>query len=191
MLVAETIKCTECGANLKVAAMPTPGKRIRCPKCGEPFVPQAKEKEEEEEEREEVETRPAVRAGRSRLRDEDEEVEKSPRKVRGRSKGPVEFDGTAGDFFTMYLLFMLLTIITAGLAFPWTSTMLEKWKTEHTLIEGRRLSYNGTGMQLLGLFIVMYFFIIITLGIYMFWAIPKYFKYIAEHTYFADERRRR
>ena len=32
--MAEVIECTECGAKLKVAALPAPGKKIRCPKCG-------------------------------------------------------------------------------------------------------------------------------------------------------------
>lgn len=42
------IQCTGCAAILKLPGSPAPGKRIRCPKCGEVFVPELAPVEEKE-----------------------------------------------------------------------------------------------------------------------------------------------
>ena len=183
MIVAETITCTECGAKLKVAALPAPGRKIRCPKCQASFTPELPDEDDDEKERDEA--RPAARSRRQRDEDDDDRGE-APRRRSSRSRHAFEFDGSAGDFFVVYLLTGVLTAITFGLAFPWTICMFERWKTEHTLINGRRLRFEGAGGDLFVLFIVTYFFIFITFGIYMFWAAPKILRWIAEHTDFED-----
>jgi hypothetical protein len=38
--VPEIVTCTGCGSKLKVAAMPPPGKKLRCPNCQAVFAPQ-------------------------------------------------------------------------------------------------------------------------------------------------------
>lgn len=40
-----TIKCTNCGAGLKTAQEIPPGKKVKCPKCNQPFVVQAEDEE--------------------------------------------------------------------------------------------------------------------------------------------------
>src|SRR4051794_11062196 len=139
--MAETIMCTECDAKLKVATMPPAGRKIRCPKCGEPFFPKT-QKPDDDEEKDLGDNLPARKTSRSVDKEDDYEA---PRRSRRKARSAFEFDGTAGDFFMVYLLTILLTVITFGLAFPWTCCMFEKWKTEHTLVNGRRLSFNGTG----------------------------------------------
>ncbi len=49
-IVPETVTCTECGAKLKVAALPPPGKKMRCPKCQAAFLPEQPLPDEDEEE---------------------------------------------------------------------------------------------------------------------------------------------
>ena len=41
--MAQTIKCTECGAVMKTATPVPAGKRVKCPKCGKPFTVAAEE----------------------------------------------------------------------------------------------------------------------------------------------------
>ena len=117
--------------------------------------------------------------------DDDDEYDRPKKKKR--RVGDFEFDGTAGDFFPVFLITTLLTMFTFGLAFPWTLCMLKRWECEHTLINGRRLRFDGTGSAALGLILVSYFLIIITLGIYSFWAVPKITGWVVENTAFEDE----
>src|SRR5579884_3992350 len=41
--MATLVTCPECDTNLKLAAEPTPGKKVKCPKCETVFVPGAGE----------------------------------------------------------------------------------------------------------------------------------------------------
>jgi uncharacterized membrane protein YjgN (DUF898 family) len=173
----ESVTCTECGAKLKMAALPAPGKKIRCPKCGEPFFPERPDEDDDRDERPLAKTRPR--------RNDDDDYE-APRKKGGRAGRGFEFDGSGGDFFVVYLLSGLLTIVTLGIGFPWAICMIEGWKAEHTIIEGRRLQFTGSGLGLFGTFIVCYLLTFITLGIYMFWAVPKIIRWTLENTSFAD-----
>jgi phage FluMu protein Com len=43
--MAQSIKCTHCGAVMKTANPIAPGKKVKCPKCAQPFVVQAEEEE--------------------------------------------------------------------------------------------------------------------------------------------------
>ena len=129
----------------------------------------------------------------ARQRDEDEDErdedyeEAPPKKKRGRRVGSFEFDGTAGDFFPVFLITTLLSMFTFGLAFPWVLCMMKKWECEHTFVNGRRLRFDGSGGSALGLLLVSYILIVITLGIYSFWAVPKIQRWVTENTEFEDE----
>lgn len=176
----ETVTCTECGAKLKVPAMPPAGKKLRCPKCQEVFTPARPDDEEDERE----EPKP------KRRDDDDDDEDDRPRKKKGggrrRAAGAFEFDGSAGDFFVVYLLAGLLYMFTLGLGGPWAMCMVKKWESEHTLVNGRRLTFNGSGSALLGLYIVTMLLAIVTLGIYLFWGIPKIVGWMVENTDFMD-----
>lgn len=47
--------------------------------------------------------------------------------------------------------------------------MIYGWKTNHTVIEGKRLKFNGTAIGLFGNWIKWFLLTIITLGIYGLW----------------------
>ncbi len=96
-----------------------------------------------------------------------------------------QFDGKARNFFFVGLAAVLITTITLGLAFPWATVMIQRWKTSHTLVEGRSLKFYGTGGELFGKYIVWYILIIITLGIYSIAVYPRFSKWVVERTDFA------
>jgi uncharacterized membrane protein YjgN (DUF898 family) len=96
------------------------------------------------------------------------------------------FDGSAGDFFVVYLLMTLLTMFTCGIGFPWAMCMFARWFAEHCTIQGRRLKFTGTGGELFGQILLGYLLCIVTFSIYMFWFVPKIYRWIVEHTDFAD-----
>lgn len=100
----------------------------------------------------------------------------------------LEFDGKARHFFVVGLLAFLIIIFTLGLGFPWATTMLLRWKTNHTIVEGRRLKFIGTGAGLFGKWIIWWVLSVITLGLYgvIVWA--RYQKWIVEHTIIEEDR---
>ena len=95
------------------------------------------------------------------------------------------FDGNTFQYIGYEIIAILLGVITLGLAFPWTHTMILKWETRHTIINGDRLRYDGTAIGLLVQYIVVYLLAIITLGIYSPWGYCRMKRYIMAHTHVA------
>lgn len=79
------------------------------------------------------------------------------------------FDGGLLQYIGWVILGTLVTVLTFGICYPWAVVMIFGWKTNHTVIEDRRLKFSGTAMGLFGNWIKWWFFTIITLGIYSFW----------------------
>jgi hypothetical protein len=96
------------------------------------------------------------------------------------------FDGRAGDFFVTALLAGLLAAFTLYIATPWAICMIQRWKAQHTIVQGRRLKFMGTGGALFGKFIVGMLLTMVTFGIYTFWFVPALQKWTIEHTDFED-----
>ncbi|MEM7574495.1 MAG: hypothetical protein AAF433_16445 [Bacteroidota bacterium] len=94
----------------------------------------------------------------------------------------LEFDGKARNFLVVGLGAFLLTLFTLGLGTPWATTMLLKWKTKHTIVEGRRLIFKGEGSALFGKWILWWFLTLITLGLYGLIVWPRYQRWITENT---------
>ncbi len=92
------------------------------------------------------------------------------------------FDGDSFQYFGYGVLTGLLLMITCGLAFPWTITMIQKWETGHSIVGGNRLQYEGTALGLLGQYIIIALLTFITCGIYSSWGIVRLNKYIIAHT---------
>ena len=57
------------------------------------------------------------------------------------------FDGSTAQYIGWSILAFLLTAITLGIAFPWAMCMKERWRVKHTVIDGKRLTFNGKGIQ--------------------------------------------
>lgn len=96
------------------------------------------------------------------------------------------FDGKLHQIVIKELLWLLLCVVTFGIALPWMICAIQRWQTSHTVVEGRRLQFDGTGGQLFGNWLKWWLLTIITLGIYVFWVDIKVRQWVAKHTYFED-----
>lgn len=94
------------------------------------------------------------------------------------------FDGGLLQYIGWNILGAIVTCVTLGICYPWSLTMIYKWKIEHTVIEGRRLQFNGKAMGLFGNWIKWWLLTIITLGIYGFWMFIALEKWKTKHTTF-------
>ncbi|MCL2655503.1 MAG: YjgN family protein [Coriobacteriia bacterium] len=94
------------------------------------------------------------------------------------------FDGGLAQLIGYKILGYLVTVFTLGICYPWACTMLYRWETKHTVVEGRRLEFTGTAAGLVGQWIKWLLLSIITLGIYSFWVNIKLKKWRTEHTRF-------
>ena len=83
------------------------------------------------------------------------------------------------------LLSTLLVLFTLGLATPWAIVMRYRWRTNHTVIDDRRLRFTGSGIGLFGSWVKWWVLSIITLGVYLFWVIPRLTRWTFEHQDFA------
>ncbi len=84
------------------------------------------------------------------------------------------------------ILSFLLTVFTFGIAYPWALCFLQAYKTNNTIIEGKRLVFKGSGLSLLGNWIKWWFFTVITFGIYGLWLPIKIEQWKVKNTFFAD-----
>ncbi|WP_271019179.1 DUF898 family protein [Lactobacillus delbrueckii] len=90
-------------------------------------------------------------------------------KAQNGQAGPVSyFDGTGAGLFGTYLLYAFLTIITCGFAAPWLNCAIQRWRTRHMVVDGKRVTFNGTGASLLGHWILWEFLTVITCGLFAF-----------------------
>jgi uncharacterized membrane protein YjgN (DUF898 family) len=95
------------------------------------------------------------------------------------------FDGSVLENFGTNFVAGFLTIITLGIGVPWAAVYRQRWLVSHTIIEGKRLTFDGTGAQLFGNYIKWWLLSIITLGIYAIFFIPvRMQQWITKHTVF-------
>lgn len=96
------------------------------------------------------------------------------------------FDGEVSEAVGISILSILISIITAGIGFPWVACMSYRWQINHTVIEGRRLKFSGRPESLFGNWIKWVLLTIITCGIYGFWVPVKLEQWKVENTSFAN-----
>lgn len=65
------------------------------------------------------------------------------------AKEPSYFDGTLTGLFLTYLLGLLVSTFTLGICLPWSVVIMERYKAKHTVINGRRLTFDGTAVGFL------------------------------------------
>ena len=94
-----------------------------------------------------------------------------------------KFTGRLIGLIGIGILQAILIAITLGLGTPWAVCMKEKWMAEHTIIDGKQVTFDGNGGQLFGLYIKWFLLTIITLGIYSFWLSIKMKQWVVSHTH--------
>ena len=95
-----------------------------------------------------------------------------------------EFDGGLLGLIGISILQGILITFTLGLGAPWAVCIRERWVAKHTIIDGRRLTFDGNGGQLFGNYIKWFLLTIVTLGIYGFWLSIKMKQWVVKHTHF-------
>lgn len=74
----------------------------------------------------------------------------------------VEFTGSGAEYFRIWIVNLLLTLVTAGLYYPWAKVRKLRYFYGNTLVGGHALDFHGDpkrmlrGYLLVGLFFVLY-----------------------------------
>ena len=97
--------------------------------------------------------------------------------------GESKFTGTYGSLLGHRIVNSLISIFTLGFGIPWVICRSHRWEVEHTVIDGRHLSFDGTGGKLIGAWIKWMFLTLITCGIYGLWVPLKKRAWIVEHSH--------
>jgi len=76
----------------------------------------------------------------------------------------LEFQGNGFEYFKIWIVNILLTIVTLGLYFPWAKVRNLRYIYGNTTLEGRNFDYHATGKQLfISYLIAMGLFILYTI----------------------------
>jgi uncharacterized membrane protein YjgN (DUF898 family) len=59
------------------------------------------------------------------------------------------FKGKAGEWFGIWIVNLLLTIVTVGIYSAWAKVRTKKYFYQNTYVAGRNFDYHATGMQIL------------------------------------------
>jgi len=98
------------------------------------------------------------------------------------------FRGDYGDFFAIYVVGILLTVISLGVYFPYFHANIRKYVVKETNFGNRAFEFSGTGGDLLARHLLLYLLLPLTLGIYYFWHTAYRHRYYWEHTRFGTTR---
>jgi len=72
----------------------------------------------------------------------------------------LSFEGSGSEYFKIWIVNVLLTIVTVGLYYPWAKVRNRRYFYGNTTLEGRNFEYHATGKQLfVGYIISMMLFI--------------------------------
>ena len=62
---------------------------------------------------------------------------------------PIKFKGQAGEYFGIWIVNLLLTVITIGIYGAWAKVRKKKYFSSNTEIDGHSFGYHATGWQIL------------------------------------------
>ena len=98
-----------------------------------------------------------------------------------------KFTGGLLGLIGISILQGIIMCCTLFIGTPWALCLKQSWLAKHTIIDGKKLTFDGKGGQLFGNFIKWMLLTIITFGIYSFWLTIKMKKWVAKHTHFVEE----
>jgi uncharacterized membrane protein YjgN (DUF898 family) len=85
-----------------------------------------------------------------------------PAKAPTVSQHPIEFTGSGSEYFRIWIVNLLLTIVTLTLYIPWARARKLRYFMGNTLVDGQPLGFHGNprqmfkGYMLIGLFLIIY-----------------------------------
>ncbi|WAK01382.1 YjgN family protein [Methylobacter sp. YRD-M1] len=69
--------------------------------------------------------------------------------LKGTRETPIEFTGKAGEYFGIWIVNLLLSIITLGIYSAWAKVRRKKYLYQHTLIDGVGFDYHASPVAIL------------------------------------------
>ncbi len=93
------------------------------------------------------------------------------------------WDGCLFDSVLAAIVSCIIIVFTCGIATPWAVCYFWRFIINHTIIDGKRLTFDGTGTQLFAHWILWVVLNAISCGIAGLWTIPKFCKWFASHTH--------
>ena len=76
----------------------------------------------------------------------------------------LSFDGKSLEYFRIWIVNTLLTIVTVGLYYPWAKVRTNRYFYANAKLDGRNFDYHATGKQLfIGYLIAMGLFVLYTI----------------------------
>ena len=112
---------------------------------------------------------------------------------------PFEFRGRAGEFFRIWIVNVVLTVLTLGIYSAWAKVRTRRYFYGNTLLDGKPFDFTGNPISILkgnlifgGLFVVyvvastafppLALLVMIVIGVLMPWLIQKAFRFRAHNT---------
>ena len=97
------------------------------------------------------------------------------------------FDGGYWAYIGYNIVVGFVSSITFGIAVPWLKCWYQKWLASHTVINGKRMTFDGNGKELFVKYIIWLLLCYVTCGIYSLWMVIAIKKWMSEHTHFEGE----
>ena len=91
-------------------------------------------------------------------------------------------EGAATHYAFLAMGYLLLTIVTLGLAYPWMQTALERYQISNTQFGNRAFAFTGAGKELFKKWLLAWFLTPFTLGLSLLWYRAVSIRYFASHT---------
>ena len=92
------------------------------------------------------------------------------------------YRGDLKEFFKLYFVNVLLTIVTLGIYSSWMETKITKYVRSNTRFGNIEFNFTGQGLDLFLIKLKGIFLIIVTLGIYSFWYFKDLMQFYANNT---------
>ena len=67
--------------------------------------------------------------------------------VRPKQRLEVQFTGSGSEYFRIWIVNLMLTLVTFGIYYPWAKARKLRYFWENTLVDGDPLGFHGTGEQ--------------------------------------------
>ena len=76
----------------------------------------------------------------------------------------LRFEGRGGEYFRIWIVNVLLTIVTLSVYYPWAKVRTRRYFLASTALEGRAFDYHATGRQLLPGYLISVVLVLLFVG---------------------------
>ena len=101
------------------------------------------------------------------------------------------FSASFSENYKLYIKYLLLTIVTFGIAFPWLRVSIQQYLIGHTRLGSLKLDFHGEGGTLFGINLLGYILLYPTLFLYVPFFLKNRFNFTINNTTLSDDKVRR